>query len=562
MVEHFPPIEREMFKKGGEDRNPAVQLFGRRFFGDQTVPELLVELLLVASSGKRIGETLLPPGQVFPGIDLLRAWPQRAYLEYAAKARLNLKLFAFLGASKLETRHASHREHYERLHKALRDPDRLKVSAATDRVDVLRTLQNLFLGFQGVGGQRTWCAQAFIPFSRTVIAAETLWNETQARRDNVQEWDDVRDRILHFFSLGRHRFLARGGELLYLQLCNALRQDIKVIQAWCAQAGLSLSSDEYDPELLHAALQEGISSALEACPETVGKLADFIDTGVESETAERTDKETDGKPRFTRCGWCPTESWPEGLLFGVELLRLCPTNTTIDPIERLELMEIACAMQLLRSLCAQSARYAGWPQERRHSAGPLSYVWVISDPEGQSQVVKQISRRCVNAIQRMIFEATRHPDILEVLNQQEREDLAYGRQWRSPYKEADTRYGHKLFLTVAKRIGLIVPKRGAGARFVLNDRLLRFLVMSVIRPGERVTYETFKKLVFAHYGIAMDDERIGRACSWCGTGRLTTLGGNSDRWVEDMLDASGVLVRLSDSCSLVKNPFDGGGKAS
>ncbi|RLA94753.1 MAG: hypothetical protein DRG83_19380 [Deltaproteobacteria bacterium] len=176
--------------------------------------------------------------------------------------------------------------------------------------------------------------------------------------------------------------------------------------------------------------------------------------------------------------------------------------------------------------------------------------------------MKQISRRCVNANQRMIYEAIRHPDIIKVLDQQERKDRAGGRVWRDPYREADGRYGYKLFLTLAKRIGLIIPKRGAGARFVLNDKLLRYLVMSVIRPGERVSYETFKDLVFAHYGIALDDEKIARACEWCGTSRLTTLGGNSDRWVMEMLDAAGVLVRLSDSCSLVVNPFDGEGKAS
>ena len=556
MVEHFPPIDREMFKKGGEDRNPAVQLFGRRFFADQTVPELLVEFLLVASSEKRIGETVLTRDQVLPGVDILQRWPEKAHLEYAFKARLNLKLFAFLGASKLETRHETHRQHYRQLISALKDPKTLVVSGVTNGTEVFRTLGNLFLGLQGVGGDRTWCAQSFLPITRELIAGESIWRETRAKASDVQDWDAALD----FFSHTQKIFLSRGGELLYLQVCNALRQDASTIKAWCDQAGLSPSTREYTPELLHNALQTGISSILDSCPEAVGKLASFIDTGVDPKTAERTDKDLGGKPRFIRCGWCPVESWPEGLLFAIELLRLC--EAAIDPIERLELMEIACAMQVLRSLCAQSARYVEWARERKGSASVLSFVWAISDPEGSNTVVKQISRRCVNANQRMIYEAIRHPDIIKVLDQQERKDRAQGRVWRDPYREADGRYGYKLFLTLSKRIGLIIPKRGAGARFVLNDKLLRYLVMSVIRPGERVSYETFKDLVFAHYGIALDDEKIARACEWCGTSRLTTLGGNSDRWVMEMLDAAGVLVRLSDSCSLVVNPFDGEGKAS
>ena len=250
------------------------------------------------------------------------------------------------------------------------------------------------------------------------------------------------------------------------------------------------------------------------------------------------------------CGWCPGETWPEGVLFAVELLRLC--EAVIDPIERLQMLELACAMQVLRSLCAQSARYAGRPASASDGTGPLGFVWAFSDPLGDQNVVKQISRRNVNAVQRMIHGAVRHPDILAGLEGLSEEVLA------RVYKEADGRYGHKLFLTVAKRIGLIVPKRGAGARFILNDKLLRFLVLAIIRPGERVTYESFKKLLFAHYGMAVDDERIAFSCEWSGTSRLTTLGGSVDAWLIEMLDASGVLIRLSDSYSLVTNPFDEG----
>ncbi|MEW6378863.1 MAG: hypothetical protein AB1611_04570 [bacterium] len=551
MVKHFPHISLEMITHRGQDRNPAIQLFGRRFFVDQTVPELLVEFLLVASSAKKIGNTLLLSKQVFPYLDLLRAWPDKVHLDYTAKACLNLKLFAFLGASKLETRHQSHREHYHKLRDLLSSQERLVVSSTAERTEVLRTLENLFLGFQGVGSERTWCAQSFLPLIRELIGGESIWRETRAKDANVQGWGDALD----FFSHNQQLFLARGGELLYLQICNALRQEESLIEMWNTKADLGLSKQERTPECLHKALEDGISGVLNACPKTLGKLATFIDSGVDPETSKHTDKDENGNPRFTRCGWCPAESWQEGLLFAVELLRLC--DAAVDPIERLELLEIACAMQVLRSLCAQSARYVDWPQAQGEKAGPLAFVWAVSDPEGRDSVLKQISRRSVSAIQRMIYDAIRHPDIRAVVAQQEREDRACGQKWVDPYKEADGRYGYKLFLTLAKRIGLVVPKRGTGARFVLNDRLLRFLVMSVIRPGERVTYETFKKLVFTHYGIALDSEKIGQACEWHGATRLTMLDGNLDAWVVEMLNASGVLIRLSDSCSLVTNPFDG-----
>ncbi len=79
--------------------------------------------------------------------------------------------------------------------------------------------------------------------------------------------------------------------------------------------------------------------------------------------------------------------------------------------------------------------------------------------------------------------------------------------------------------------------------------------MATIRPGQRITYDSFKKLMFAHYGIVVDEEMVGRSCLWSGTSRLTTLGGSSDGWLIEMLEAAGMLIRLSDSCSLVLNPF-------
>lgn len=550
MVKPFPPLKLRTEQKGKEDFNPAIRLFGRRFFGDQSISELLLEFLLVATSPKLIGDQAVAEGALLPDFGFLKSWTHASPLKYAPKARINLKLFSFLGASKLDTRHESHRQHYRELIGLMVRPEKFSISGSMNANDVVKTLENLFLGFQSVGGQRTWCAQAFLPVSRNVVSAETLWNDTQARRDGVHDWREVLENFTHFFSYDKHRFLARGGELLYLQLCNALRQEFGRVQTWLGDAGFGCLQCERNPESLHDALETTLTQIFDATPETIDKLAIFLETGVDSETEKYTDFDANSQRRYSSCGWCPEESWREGVVFGIELLRLC--KAAIDPIERIELLEIACAMQVLRSLCAQAVRYTERPDIDENSAGPLGYVWVISDPVGRHTAVKQISRRNVNAVQRLIYDAIRHPSIRDDFNKLDENGIT------SIYREADRRYGYKLFLTLAKRLGLIVPRRGSGARFVLNDRLLRYLVLSTIRPGERVTYDSFKRLLFAHHGLAIDDRSIGQACLWSGTSRLTTLGGHADDWLIEMLDASGMLIRLSDACSLVVNPFDGG----
>lgn len=555
MPDHFPPIQRNTIQRGGEDRNPAVQTFGRRFFVDQTVTELLIELLLVASSIKRIaGEKVqeFDESLPFPPLTSLCDWPEGSRFEYSAKARLNLKLFSFLGASKLETRHESHRQHYRRLVKDLCTPQKMITSQGGDRYEMLKGIENLFLGFQGVGGSRTWCAQSLLPIARQLVAAESIWRETRAKRDEVKSWDEARG----YFSHSQHIFLARGGELLYLQLCNALRQKEEEVLQWNRSADMQIPKAECDPVVLHKDLCEGINGVFDACPPAIGKLAEFIDSGIEQETAKHSDGQAEDR-RFTVCGWCPSESWQEGYLFALEIRHLCQAE--IDPVERLGLLETACALQVLRSLCAQSARHVSWIKDRSSSAAPLGYVITLSDPEGANDTVKQISRRGVDAIQRIIHDAIRNPAVLANFPLQQAEDPGWNEE--KAYREADRRYGHKLFLTLAKRIGLIVPRRGPGARFVLSDKLLRCLVLSLVPPGKRITYETFKHLLFVRHAFAVDDQRIGAACEWYGTGRLSTIGTEPDTWLVEMLEASGMLIRLSDSCSLVKNPFGGEGEA-
>ena len=93
--------------------------------------------------------------------------------------------------------------------------------------------------------------------------------------------------------------------------------------------------------------------------------------------------------------------------------------------------------------------------------------------------------------------ALRHKD-LEENARQSNKDL---------YKEADTKYGHKFFLSLGKKLEVIIPFRGPGARFIMTDRLMRYLV-AVLLPGERCTYEEFLHRLYQHYGIAVEGEYL------------------------------------------------------
>jgi len=284
-------------------------------------------------------------------------------------------------------------------------------------------------------------------------------------------------------------------------------------------------------------------------------LAAFID-GIDGITQEKTDYDG-GERRFASCAWIPEETLPESTLFCVELCRR--SEASIDPIEKVELVATLCALQVLRGLCAQAARYAGWPSEQIAHGSALGYVWPISSPEGNEALTRDLSRRGVVALGRLLHDAIRHPDIEQNVRHASNQAGTPASGQRSLYDrlydEADKRYGRKLVVSLAKRINLITPKRGPGARFVLDDRLLRCLLLALVPPGTRCTLDSFKRRLWLHFGIVTDGPELSSAAEWCGFPPLETGQGDHEGWLVDMLRAGGFLEELSDACSLVQNPF-------
>jgi len=514
-----------------KSNNPGIILFGNRFFVDQTPLELLVELLLVASSSKKLGNTAKTTG-AFPSVEQIRNWAKQENMRpllYAPKARLCLKLFAFLGSSRIETRHPCHQSKYRELLKTLEDKIE---SAEFDKTEILQSMENLFLGFLGAGLNRTWCAQTFLPLSLEMMGCEVLWEDAKAKRLDVYSWEDG----LKLFSFNKHIFLARGGELLYLQICNALEKG--KISELNEHYALGLHDDEIDTENLCENLTSGFRQVFGSSPAGLGELAEWIDR-IDGFTADHTDRASE-ESRFAKAGWCPRESWPEASLFAVELARLCRVG--IDPIERIELLTLACSFQVLRSLCAQSVRYSPEMSEHRNLGPVTGYAWIVGPIRTDDRVIRDLSHRSLVHVQGMIRTALRSECIRSYASE-------------SKYGEADRRYGHKLFLSLSKKIGFVIPQRGPGARFVLSDRILRFLVMALIRPGDMCTLDTFKKRMYVHFGIALDGEELSKACQWTRMPVLTDSRQRTSEWLESMLRKAGFLVELSDSISLVQNPF-------
>lgn len=527
LPEIFPKITLD---KG--DINPGIRLFGRRFVNQQTIPELASEFLAVAFSPKWLDKEKFD--QALPSMQQLQSWTDET-LRYKPEIRLNLKLFALLGNSRVDGRHEVHRIQYEKLTEEMKT----RISVNNGNPDeVLECLEEFPSGFQGAGFNRVWCAQSFFPISPGLINQETIWRDSAGRRHPEITWDSSLEEFRVFYDRTKRDFMARGGELLYLQICNSLRQDISVIKSFANE--LVLKEDEKDTKILINSITSGLDKVKHNYTKSIESLINFIE-GLDTRTKARTNLESFD----IECEWCPVEAWPEGYLFAVELNRLL--HARIDPTERIELMMTGCALQVLRSLCAQAVRYADLPV-RDGWGGVLHYAWIFSTADSTGQQ-RKASHRSLQFIQSMIQKALRHKDLEENAWQSIKPTAS------ALYKEADTKYGHKFFLSLGKKLEVIIPYRGPGARFIMTDRLLRYLVAVLLPPGERCTYEDFLHRLYQHYGIAVEGEYLNDAATWTGLPTNSSIQPENGSSLKGMLRAGSFLTDLSDAYSIVRNPF-------
>lgn len=540
----FPP---EIYQhQSSEDFNPAIRLFGRRFSDDQQTMDMLAEFLLVCVSKKKIYKD--PFDSRFPDEATLRDWRTKsAGLSYFPKARLNLKLFAFLESSRLDTRHRSHRQHAEQLWKDLADG--LDLDTPAEKTAFLRTLSALFLGFWGNGASRTWCTQTFLPFCRELLCGEEIWNATKARAVDPADWSEVLDNFSDFFDATKHIVFARSGESLYLQICNALTQteDEVAKEIVAARPGLSLTADEANPVVLRARLSEALDSFFDATPKGLSDIIRFIDMSTDDETQKKSDFSGE-RPKSISCGWIPQKSWTEGYLFAVELNRILAAHIGI--IDKLELLEIECTLQVLRTLASQTYRETLTPGGSPDGA---DYRILLCDTGSKKRKLKSFSEQSLSEISREIQQVVRRPDLLKKVQEHFKDEPNPERKIRLAYTDAD-KYGYKLFRKLAKSIGLVVPPRGGAMKFTLNEKILRCLVLSLV-PGRRMTLDTFKAQMQTHHGFVFDLKGLADSRNWSKRIDELTSEESGDAWLERMLEASGMLVRLSDACSLVRNPF-------
>ncbi|MFZ1388393.1 MAG: hypothetical protein WBP46_16185 [Thiolinea sp.] len=520
LLEKFPKPRNQPLQS--IENNPSLVLYGKRFYKDQTTIEYLAEFLLIFSSKKfkNINDNInSDTGEYQFKID----WSK---LRYYPENKVALKLFAFFPTSKLETRHQVHYQAYDEIIHLLSQ----HISCDTkDNSEAIQLLQNLLSGFTGVANNRTWVTHCFLPASTSLLAREISWKHSGSKGALYRNlsWDDYgKHELMSYFDHDRHNFMARGGESLFLQLVN-------LFESLDLEPNSLLHPPQYYEHInfnlpnLKSTLERSLAHLITNGTGGLNELANFISELI---------VDYDIDERDATLGNIPSASRPEALLFANELANIC--TSSLGTLEKLELLELLCSLQVLRAHCFQASRLDQTEPTTLGFTG--HYVWVVADPDSSSDSsMRKLAQESLGKIDNILYRVLRHKDL----------------PVPASYSEAN-KHGYDIFKKLGKEIGLVIPRTGASPRFTLNQAILRFLVAALIAPGERIRLNHFYQRIFAHYGIAIGHEQLSIALKWIGKETESDHYSSSSKntWVEEALKQGGFLVELSDAVSMVENP--------
>ena len=531
----FAPIAAYDTQIKNDEGFVAMNLFGNRFQPDQTELELLSEFLLILSSPKAIKYKNTVADQSFVIRDYLPPLDKideifDSTLMYKPEYKINLKLFSILPNSSKAAPHKSHQAEYNYLQKELKK--RLTICApnipSPDTLSLI--LSNLYMGFIGIGENRDWVAQSFLPIHKEFLAGESIWKATKAKKADIEDFQ----KALPFFEHKEHLFYARGGEIMYLQILSVLRKTKNEIDNWVKDNKEIENIDiiETDPELIVKKLGEGFNKLLnESCPNSLGEIAKLINN------LDPVVKESsyDEYTKYINMGWIPLESWTDGFLFIQVLLHIF--EASFDMIEKLQMLQNACVLQVLRTMRNSTIRY----YKELNLPCPFSNQIVI-DPKSIDVQFKEISNESLQSLRKGIKQAI--------------EQKAKEIDFKGQLKNIHTKYGDKLYLRYAKRLNLVIPYSGGNEHYVLTKSLLTYLVATSIRPNNRVTLHTFLNIIRTRYGFVFDFDGISETSKYLNSKKQITRE-VPESWLIEMLDESGFLISLSDGYSLVENNLGG-----
>lgn len=505
-MEIFPNLDAEDVK---ED-TLSIQAFGRRFVSDQSLYEYLLEFLLVFSSEKVCGDSTTK--LKFHNVDLNCSEPVKYYVDY----RIALKRFILFEKSKREGQFYGDKLAYESMLELIDS----KIQQYDDDRHIRENIQDLFYGYSIVLKNRSWFAQSLLPLSPSLIFGESMGEKKD--RDKEVDFKSLDEK----FEFNRHNFYACGGEAYYLHVLRSV--------------------------LLHPEYKESIENGLSRLmTETKGvtALADFIQEAWEKEYA------IDKKVRVKKCGYIPAGYDKRSLFTCIELKNFLESNFNV--IDKIQILAKGIILQIIRMFHVQA-------RNRVHNE--KTPYWIIDMRSGNRNIrdfaEKTYLQYNEDIIQALSVGLENLKNIREKLlktarNERKKKALNDDTELSRLLLNEGGDESYKVMKKLGKEIKLIIPANGAYERFSLSEDLVKFLVLALIEPGQKVTIEGFMQLLFEHYGMIIGSKHMHQFCRETGIDESEAAYFNENEMAfKQFLTNCGFLRELSDATSIVFNPYE------
>lgn len=492
-------------KLRGEKRAIASEIYGNRFHADQTLYEYLIEFLLIFVSEDDEG---VNPKEAFSFHD-----PNATgNLYYKVQPRMGLKRFIFFDKNKKNDAIKIDRDAYNAMMDALME--KIEDCEAEEKRDVLEALQDLLHGYAVVLKKRTWCAQAMLPLCPEVIFCEAM-PKKNVRKD--LKWDTViqeeleQDRrvVDSEFDFDKRNFLARGGELYYLHILQGLKQ------------GKPEEKERLEWLFKEQLLEKG---------KKFSDVANFVQN-----TWEERMGYTSHPIKRLGISFIPEDAYKNIAHDSVEEL-INYMSCRMHPVKKIELLSKGIMVQIMRMLSVATTNYLS--QERE--------CWIMDICGSTGNVVKKIASNSFINVEgtftTAIGKSTDSSDDFERL-----------KLIKKAKKDS-----FDIFKSKGKELQCIIPTSGPYERFSLPEDCMRFLVLAIIPPQQKMTVDMFLEQLYEKYRIVIGPAQYKS---------MSGLESINDRALansfienmnafQDFLKATGFLRELSDATSIVVNPYE------
>lgn len=484
-------------------------LFGHRIKPQQTRYEYLAEFLQIAMSKKRLVDK---DSQATDDMFIISDKVSNHMIEYTPVSNMGLKRFIFFDNSRLDTKSAIDDEAYKKCVKILKNNIERESNLIDDK-DTIFVLQNIFYGFSIENAGRSWFNKNLLP-----VCPEVLFPESLARKGHRERASIDSVSTDNSFDFNSYTYMARGGEIYYLHLLHAL------------------NNAEKSKKVL---LEEQIKRMLSGIPQ-LSKVSEYIQQKWE-DGMDFYDRDTD-KPAVKKTMKAIPLDYQYRDKYTVSELTAFLDNR-IQPMEKLDLLSYGIVIQIFRMMITIAAK----------GSETSGSVWLIDtcDPDRKEHSeVKKLAHHCFSLNEESF---TKYID----------KGIAYFYPHDDEEKINKRRKGAsddtiKVIRKLGKNMGMIIPMTGPDMRFTLPEEILKFLVMSLIPVGKKVTFDNFLDMLYEHFEIVISPEHYAKAVFENKTpyqSNVTFLQMNKSDFAQ-RLKSCGFLRDLSDATSIVENPYE------